>query len=71
MISSDLEWAEKYDDQCSYRALERSDFPDAAEASGLFPEKWWGVVVQQGPARRPLLCFPFPSLDPGYTKLSA
>jgi hypothetical protein len=43
------------DDQRSYRALERSDIPDAAEASELFPEKWRGVVIQQGPARRPLL----------------
>jgi hypothetical protein len=37
----DLEWAKKNDDdQWSYRMLERSDIPAAAEASELFPRKW-------------------------------
>jgi hypothetical protein len=37
-VRDDLEWAKKNDDdQWSYRALERSDIPDAAEASELFP----------------------------------
>jgi hypothetical protein len=45
--------------------LERSDIPDAADASELFPENWWGVVVQQGLARRALSRFPLPRLDPG------
>jgi hypothetical protein len=59
-VRDDLEWAKKNDDdQRSYGALERSDIPDAAEASELFPEKWWGVVIQQGPRGGP--CFVFRS----------
>jgi hypothetical protein len=41
-----LEWAKGEDtDEWSCRMAERPDIADAREATHLFPDDWWGVVV--------------------------
>jgi hypothetical protein len=41
-----LDWARANDNErWSFRMRERPDIPDADEAAGLFPERWWGLVV--------------------------
>ena len=41
-----LEWAREHDDEEeSYRLGAQPDIPAAAEAAGMFPEQWWGLVV--------------------------
>jgi hypothetical protein len=41
-----LEWARENDnEESSFRMRERPDIADAADAAGLFPEQWWGLVV--------------------------
>jgi hypothetical protein len=50
--------------------LERSDIPDAAEASELFPEKCLGVVSNKGSRGGPFLVFRFQGSIPARLELA-